>query len=174
MSIHKIINAKAADFQPPDISQPVRKHPVHIPVVDRHNRPNIVFLTVCLLPRRPLLATPKIHIALRSIWQEATHWKIGYYMILPDHIHLFCTPGISPPISIKKWSSSWRRKCSVRVESLRGFWQRDCWDTQIRNGSHYERKLEYVRMNPVRAGLVQHSDEWPNQGHLYDLPWLVD
>ncbi|MDP9291891.1 MAG: hypothetical protein M3O82_05960 [Verrucomicrobiota bacterium] len=35
-----------------------RKHPVHQPMVERFNKPVIVFLTVCTQERKRVLATP--------------------------------------------------------------------------------------------------------------------
>ena len=50
-------------------------------------------------------------------------------------------------------------------------WQRDFWDTQIRSRMHYDEKWSYVRMNPMRKGLVQVPDHWPFQGEVYPLAW---
>jgi len=50
-------------------------------------------------------------------------------------------------------------------------WQRDFWDTQLRKGENYDEKWQYVLENPVRAGLVKHSEDWPYQGELNVLEW---
>jgi hypothetical protein len=42
---------------------------------------------------------------------------------------------------------------------------------RLRRGENYSDKWEYVRMNPVRAGLVADPDEWPYQGVLNELRW---
>jgi putative transposase len=110
---------------------------------------------------------------------------------MPDHIHLFCTPGSYPPTSLKSWVSFWRRlvsravlgfgpladaeeghggTCPSRVDRG-GLWQRDFWDTQMRSRDMYSEKLAYVRMNPVRKGLVKDMSEWPYQGHLFEIKW---
>ncbi len=51
-------------------------------------------------------------------------------------------------------------------------WQRDYWDTQMRSREHYDEKLSYVRLNPVRKALVATPEEWPYQGNIYDVHWL--
>ena len=38
-------------------------------------------------------------------------------------------------------------------------WQSDHWDTRLRSGESYDAKWEYVRNNPVRAGLVKTAEE---------------
>ena len=50
-------------------------------------------------------------------------------------------------------------------------WQRDFWDTQMRSRAHYDEKWAYVRMNPVRQGLVRSPGEWPFQDEVFPLAW---
>ena len=50
-------------------------------------------------------------------------------------------------------------------------WQPDHWDTQLRSGDNYAAKWEYVRANPVRAGLIPEAAAWPYQGELESLRW---
>ena len=42
----------------------------------------------------------------------------------------------------------------------------------MRDRAHYEEKLSYVRLNPVRKGLVANWEEWPYRGKVFDLEWL--
>ncbi|MBT3378788.1 MAG: hypothetical protein HN742_04130 [Lentisphaerae bacterium] len=149
-----------------------RKRPAHCPVVERHNRASILHVTVCTTERRSVLADESTHATLRACWHDATAWLIGYYLIMPDHVHLFCAPGTWDRPSVASWVTYWRRMCTRHDPALKGIWQSDCWDTQMRDGEHYRRKLEYVGLNPVRAGLVLRTEDWPYQGHIADLPWI--
>lgn len=174
---------------------------MHMPIVTAGQRSPIVFVTVCTKDRKPVLANPDIHKVLRAAWKLAPNWNIGRYMIMPDHVHLFCAPASNPPASIYEWIEFWKGSCARAVkgygplaglpggtaatpsegmQSGRGgsrpsrpelLWQRDCWDTQLRRGDSYSLKWEYVRNNPVRAGLVSSSDEWPYQGEMNALEW---
>jgi len=72
-----------------------RKHPVHQSVHERRDVPIIVYLTVCTKRRKPILATPAVHELLRASWREARLWLVGRYVIMPDHLHLFCAPPIN-------------------------------------------------------------------------------
>ena len=40
------------------------------------------------------------------------------------------------------------------------------FDHVLRNDESYGQKWEYVRENPVRAGLVPRADDWQYQGEL--------
>lgn len=148
---------------------PNRNRPVHQPLVESHNRTVIVFVTLCTQDRNPALANPAMHQALQTAWSSATHWLVGRYVIMPDHIHLFCAPGTQPAESLKTWVSYWKRLVTQSHGSQ--LWQKNFWDTQLRSHESYGLKWEYVRNNPVRAGLVVTPEEWPLQGELNVLRW---
>jgi hypothetical protein len=46
------------------------------------------------------------------------------------------------------------------------FWQREFFDHLLRTPESYERKWRYVLENPVRAGLVVKSEDWPYAGEI--------
>ena len=55
--------------------------------------PNWVFLTVCTAGRERWLAQPAAQRALHAIWEQpATAWLVSDYLLMPDHLHLFCAP----------------------------------------------------------------------------------
>ena len=169
-----------------------RRRPVHFPPIGRHNQPTVVFLTICAKDRRPLLATPNMHRLLVNAWQMAKAWLVGDYLIMPDHVHLFCAPSGWPPPSFRSWvkywkslvARTWRKEGSSggggdkdsnrkkrSVVDTRPLWQRDFWDTQMRSLDHYRAKCRYVMMNPVRKGLVKNPDDWPYRGSLTGIVW---
>ena len=133
-------------------------------------QPTIVFLTVCAERREPALANSRVHGALIDAWRVANAWHVGYYVVMPDHVHLFCGPN-NDECSIERWIAFWKRQFRrqggpdlPRFQS-RGFHHR------LRRGENYSDKWAYARENPVRAGLVAHPDEWPYQGVLNELRW---
>ena len=119
------------------------------------------------------MANSAAHELLTNTWRKAEAWKVGRYVIMPDHIHFFCSP-FDPDFSLKQWINFWRneftREWPYRPDMPT--WQKDFWDTQLRRGESYASKWEYVRMNPVRAGLVSKPEDWPYQGELEKLSWV--
>jgi putative transposase len=150
-----------------------RKHPAHMPLVERHNEPVIVFLTVCSKDRKRIFACSDAAEVIVNAWQEAKSWLVGRYVIMPDHIHLFCVPGVVPPEALKQWVRYWKNIASKNWPrpNEHPIWQRDFWDTQLRRHENYGSKWEYVLENPVRAGLVAKSEDWPLHGGLNVLHW---
>ena len=70
-------------------AQHLRHSPIHLAPLDLPDLNTIVFLTVCSKGRQPVLAKPSVHEIMRDAWREADRWRIGNYIILPDHVHLF-------------------------------------------------------------------------------------
>ena len=154
-----------------NINLPKRCHPAHPFPLQKHNCPVIIFLTVCLSPRHPMLNNEEAHEALRTAWNQADEWVTGYYLIMPDHIHLFCSPANNGNTDLKKWVSFWKRLVSKKYPVISGMWQNDYWDTQMRSSEHWEQKAEYVRNNPIRYGLAKNPEEWSYQGVMSELWW---
>lgn len=152
---------------------PDRKRPAHLPAFEHHNRAIIQFVTVCTKDRRPLLATPEAHQTILAAWRAASFYLVGRYVIMPDHVHLFCAPATNPSESLARWVGFWKSHAARHwpAPSVGKLWQRDSWDTQLRATDHYGAKWTYVRENPVRAGLVGAADAWPYQGELHELRW---
>ena len=150
-----------------------RKHPVHQPVYERFNIPVIVFVTVCTKERKRILANEAAHETLLAAWHEAASWRVGRYVIMPDHVHLFCAPAEIQPKPLFQWVSYWKSH-AARVwpnTNESPIWQRHFWDTQLRRGENYSEKWEYVLQNPVRADLVSHTEDWPYAGEIHELRW---
>jgi putative transposase len=157
--------------QPKERGLPVRRYPAHPSPVERSDAPIIVLVTVCTLGRAPLLANACAHAALVAAWREADDWAVGSYVVMPDHVHVFCSPAGHCVRTVKDWAAYWKGQAGERLSSLRGAFQRDCWDTQMRTRGHYCRKLEYVKENPVRRGLVATAGDWRYAGRLNGLWW---
>ena len=150
---------------------PGRRHPTHHEPVDKHNRSIIVFLTVCTKDRKPLLANPTAHKVLTEWWCQATRWLAGKYVILPDHVHLFCAPRSDE--SLQRWVAYWKNRVARQLgkSGTEPFWQRDFWDVQMRTSDSYGAQWEYIRQNPVRHGLAASAEAWPYQGEINVLDW---
>jgi putative transposase len=150
----------------------VRHRPVHHAVRERLNVPALIFVTVCTARRKPILANAATHEVVRAAWGVADAWAVGRYVILPDHIHLFCAPR-RDDVEIGQWVRYWKSSASRRWPrpEEHPIWQSDFWDTQLRHGESYDAKWDYVRSNPVRHGLVDVPEAWPFAGEMNELFW---
>ena len=133
----------------------------------------IYFVTACAEDRRPILDNPGIHHAFTTFAKAAAEHQtwVGRYVIMPDHLHLFVafSPG---SISLSGWMKSLKNYLSRTLRrngASAPHWQKGFFDRLLRSGDSYTEKWEYVRLNPVRAGLVPDAADWPYQGEIHPL-----
>jgi REP element-mobilizing transposase RayT len=149
---------------------PKRQRPAHPRPVKKHNQPVILFITLCIHPRISALANLSFNQVFLDACVDADQWLVGRYLIMPDHIHLFTSPASKESCTIMRWNTYLKERITKKSNPS-WKWQADCWDTQMRTPAHYHEKWNYMRDNPVRAGLVRSPNEWKWQGCLHDLHW---
>ena len=120
------------------------------------------FITICCVPRAVnQLAREEIWrgidetIAMRESKGEL---RCGLALAMPDHFHgLFGFPGEKHMRQVITAIKSW-------MAGKHGIlWQRDFFDHRLRGWESAAEKAQYIRMNPVRAGLVEKPEDWPYQ-----------
>jgi putative transposase len=135
----------------------------------------IYFITTCTSKRRSILASKEVAKILVDEWRNAHDrhgWAIGRYVILPDHVHFFCSAELDArtlPTFMQAWKQ-WTSKRMARELKFSGnIWQEEFFDHVLRSSESYSQKWDYVKENPVRAGFVASSDQWPWQGEVESL-----
>ncbi len=130
----------------------------------------LYFVTARTQGRRSLLANSEIQRTFGE-FSEKAHERgvsIGRYVLMPDHLHLFAvfSPDAAP---LAIWMKSLKNALS---KTLRGggvespHWQKGFFDHVLRSPESYAEKWRYVQLNPVRAGLVSRTEDWPFQGEI--------
>jgi hypothetical protein len=66
-----------------------RRRLPHLAPLEFANQTTVIFLTMCVEKRRPLLARAEIVALLQDCWRQADHWLVGRWVAMPDHLHLF-------------------------------------------------------------------------------------
>jgi REP element-mobilizing transposase RayT len=86
---------------------------------------------------------------------------------MPDHIHLFVRGGMD--FALGHWVGA-LKQALAKIANLRQpktqIWQEGSFDHVLRSNDSYSEKWNYVRQNPVRAGLVHSAGDWPYQGEI--------
>jgi putative transposase len=107
--------------------------------------------------------------------EERGAW-LGAYVLMPDHLHAFVAVD-EERIEISTWIKSLKNALSKTLRSqsiLSPHWQKGFFDHVLRSGDSYSEKWNYVRDNPVRAGLVKNWTDWPFLGEIFDLEFSDD
>ena len=98
--------------------------------------------------------------ALRKF--DGKRYRLKAYSIMPNHVHVLFEVGTVPMAKVvQRWKGASARAANLVLGRSGPFWQRDYWDTFMRDVEHEERTVRYIRNNPVKAGLVSEWTEWP-------------
>jgi len=143
------------------------KIPPRLGLIFSHNP--VFFITFCTHQRRKMLASDVMHKAFITFATKAYsdhNIAVGRYVIMPDHVHLFVRGP--DDFQLGPWVGMLKQALAKRIASttMSAAWQRGFFDHVLRSDESYAQKWNYVRENPVRAGLVDNADDWPFSGEL--------
>ncbi len=134
------------------------------------------FITTCTHQRKPSLAVSAVVSILVDEWRLALPrhgWMIGRYVVMPNHVHFLCASTGDGAKSLSGFMQAWKQWTGKRINRECGLptpiWQAGFFDHLLRSTETARQKWEYVIENPVRAGLVKRSVDWPWQGKIHPL-----
>jgi putative transposase len=88
--------------------------------------------------------------------QARGDWWVHLVLLMPDHLHTLMSfprqKGMNTSLT------QWKRYAAREVKIQ---WQSDYFEYRLRNDANGDEKAHYIRMNPVRAGLVEVPQAWP-------------
>jgi putative transposase len=90
-------------------------------------------------------------------------YRLIAWCLMPNHVHVVIelTNGHSLTDIVRSWKSFTARRANILLGRSGPFWHRDYFDRYMRNEEHLAQTVEYVEMNPVKAGLAKNAEEWP-------------
>jgi len=130
----------------------------------------LYFVTFCTHQRRRFLACEDVHAGFILFSERAErnfNIAVGRYVIMPDHVHLFMRG--SQNFRLGQWIGELKQalaKAANLSRAKRQMWEEGSFDHILRSDESYSQKWNYVRENPVRAGLVKSAEDWPYQGEI--------
>jgi REP element-mobilizing transposase RayT len=129
----------------------------------------LFFVTSCTYERRKLLTSDAVHAAFVAFASQANSRQniaVGRYVIMPDHVHLFVRG--SDDFQLGPWVGMLKQALAKQIApaGTLPIWQRGFFDHLLRTDESYAQKWNYVRENPVRAGLVMNAEDWPYSGEI--------
>jgi REP-associated tyrosine transposase len=112
------------------------------------------FVTTVSWQRIPIFRNPpnaELMMEVLEHHREQKKYELHEFVIMPDHLHLLLTPA--PEISLER-----------TMQLIKGgysYWQESFTNHRIRDEQDYASHAEYIRFNPVRAGLVERPEAYP-------------
>jgi REP-associated tyrosine transposase len=130
----------------------------------------LYFVTFRIHERQRFLAKDEVHSAFvlfAKRAEETYNVAVGRYVIMPDHVHLFVRGDYNFRLGL--WIGALKQalaKAGMLSRAKGQVWQEGFFDHVLRSNESYSQKWNYVRENPVRAGLVKSAADWPYQGEI--------
>jgi putative transposase len=147
---------------------PKRKY-IRLPLAAYADQASTFNVTIDALERRPYFDQRKFNSEVVAILQglaQRHQCPIKIYCLMPTHLHLLISPGTR---SLIDFIGEFKKKTSDLARETRGIpqlWQRSFFDHRLRPHESAAEQYDYIRANPVRAGLVTHPNDWPWTGSV--------
>jgi REP element-mobilizing transposase RayT len=127
-----------------------------------------LFVSFCKLIREPLPPAARDLVLQHCLCDHGRTVLLHAAVVMPEHVHLLLTPlrdSEGWPIPLSKILKRIKGTAARSVNRLLGtegpVWQEESFDHVLRSDESLEEKLEYIRQNPVRRGLVKTPEEYP-------------
>ncbi len=106
---------------------------------------------------------------------DAHDFKLLAYCFMPDHLHLL-VEGCSAGADLAPFGKLVKQRSSYEYKQRTGkrLWQRGWFDYQLQVSDDVDDTIEYILLNPVRAGLAVHASEYPFSGVAIDRQTVGD
>jgi len=80
---------------------------------------------------------------------------------MPNHLHIVVDVWATPLSKLLNlWKGATARAANLALNRNGHFWEREYFDTLIRDENHLKQAIRYTESNPVKAGLVAQRKVW--------------
>lgn len=103
--------------------------------------------------RRPECAAEVV----AALWYfDGDRYALGDFMVMPNHAHVLVRPkgGRAAGEIVAAWKSWTARRINAVVGRKGAVWMDESFDHLVRNEAQLAKLREYIRMNPIKAGLA--------------------
>ena len=100
--------------------------------------------------------------ALHFAETELNLLQLWAWVVMPNHVHVLWQPRAPMKRIMRsvKWFTA-RKANQILDRTGQPFWQDESYDHWVRNRQELTKIINYIEMNPVKAGLVQSPEDWP-------------
>jgi len=128
-----------------------------------------VFVTFRRLNRTEFPPAARDIVLQHCLHDHGNRFLLHAAVVMPEHVHLLLTPlrdAQGWPYSLPAVLKSIKGVSARNVNRLLGnsggpAWQDESFDHVLRSDESFVDKLEYIRENPVRRGLVSKAEDYP-------------
>ena len=84
------------------------------------------------------------------------------WCVMPNHVHVLVEIWQTPLAElVHTWKRFIAREANKALGRTEPFWEREYWDTKMRDEAQLHRARRYIQNNPTKAKLVLDPADWP-------------
>ncbi len=104
---------------------------------------------------------------------DKQYYNLLAYCIMPNHVHIIIDTTVQIPVNediayefvrvskiMQYLKGGSAREINMQLKKTGQLWQRDYYDHFIRNQKEFDNIVNYIKQNPVKAGLVNKWTDW--------------
>ncbi len=129
----------------------------------------IFFVTATQMEGSSKLTDDEYPLCIDALVRSRRHLEflLCGYVLMPDHWHALLWPSF--PLTISRAIQDIRTRITKSLNQHRGTrgtcGQEQFYDRFVRNRTEFNRRLQYMHLNPVRRGLVECPEDWRWSSH---------
>jgi putative transposase len=124
------------------------------------------FVTSVTWERRPIFRSERAaNLFLDTMfgYRDRGFFQLYEFVVMPDHLHLLLAPKATLALErvMQFIKGGYSHRLGKETGSRTEIWQRSFTNHRVRNEYDYATHRDYIRLNPVRAGLVEFPEDYP-------------
>ena len=137
----------------------------NLPHIEKAGRAH--FITFDAFDRWQLPPAARDLVLKHCLHENGLKMQMHIVVVMPDHVHMIFTPlenekqetfSFEEIVGAVKGASSHSVNRALKRSGT--VWQDESFDHVIRHADGLEQKIEYIRQNPVRRGLVSRPEDY--------------
>ena len=96
------------------------------------------------------------------LFNHQKKYELICWCIMPNHVHTLIAPveGMSLSEIMYDWKSYTTHAINKALNRKGKLWMMEYFDRYIRDNDHFQKVVNYIHNNPVKAGLVANPSDW--------------
>lgn len=114
-----------------------------------------------------VLRQPEVAKIVAKELHDLAEWdvEVTHFTLMPNHLHGMIVPSSNCLQSLGEIMKRLKGRSAHQIRAVIGgagpIWQREWFDRWMRDAAEEARTIEYIRQNPVTAGLVPRWEDHP-------------
>jgi len=121
------------------------------------------FITASTFQKQNLFQSQRMGQLFREVllhYRQQEKYLLHEFVLMPDHFHLLITPALTLERALQLIKGGFSYRARKELHFAGEIWQPSFYDRRVRDVEEYEAFRQYIRLNPVKRGLVRAEEAY--------------